>query len=422
MSEQARPLSMDAITRLSEPDGRRDPYSILAWFRDHDPVHRTDMGFYLLTRYADVKWTMQHSHDEFVSPDPERLAEQYPEAERHTSQRLFLNSLVLKNPDDHARLRSPVMRALNANRVNDLMPRIEAVCDQLLAEIAEPLREGETVDLHKRFSLRMSTNVFAELIGVPLADAPRLGGLAGNVLTATTPMADEDVASYTERFAWADESTDELTRYFLDLFDRRRRSPGDDLVSALVARRDAGDGQLDDDELVAMVWLLWIVGVEAVTVGIDQSLRVMLDEADQRHWLRGSTEQIDMFVEEAMRMYGSALFAGVVRITTRDLRFGDEIVPAGSDVRPSTAAANRDPSVFPDPDRFDPSRSHQAVLNWGYGMRSCIGAALSRAELRVALRRCHAEFPNLVMAGELTWHDGAGNRQLSSFPAALDGR
>lgn len=408
-AELAGPV--DVLARLAEPGTRRDPYPLLHLLRDREPVHQTTAGFYLLTRHADVVWTMGGTGRVFRGPVPAQLAERYPDAVRHPSRRLFFATLAMKDPPEHTRLRALVTGALDTARVAGLRHRVDAISDRLLDALATPLRDGEVVDLHAALTVPLSTHVFGELVGVPEADRAWLGGLVTNIYIAAVPMADERIASYVERFAVADEQTAQLTGYFRDMFARRRRRPGDDLVSALA-------GRLDDDELLAMVWILWVAGVDTAAGGLDHCVRALLHHRDQAHRVHLETAG---FCEEALRLYGSSLFAGVVRIATRDVRFGDVTVPEGADVRPSTAAANRDPAVFTDPDRFDPGRPHGRVLSFGHGIRLCPGADLSRVEMVTCLPRLHTRFPNLVAAGEPTWHDGVSTRLLRRLPAALEG-
>lgn len=412
-------VTTDVLAALAEPEIRRDPYPLLARLREQDPVHRTSKGFYLLTRHADVKSTFEKTGTVFLGPDRAQLSTQYPQAQRHRAQQLFLNSIAMRNPPDHGRLRAPMVRAMRVAGLSGLGSRVEARCEELLDTIAEPLRDGAVVDLHQRLSLPLSTRVFAGLLGVPDGDAPRLADLITDIYPATMPLANGRAQSYEEVFAKADAAAEELCDYLVDLFDRRRAAPRDDVVSALVARHDRNSDELGDDELIAMVWLLWVAGVETAAGGIDHGLRAAMIHRDHLHWARGTANQACAFGGEALRLYGSSLFAGVVRIATEDVRFGDVTIPAGSDVRPSTAAANRDPAVFLDPDRFDPSRSQQESMSFGAGMRDCFAAPIARTELRVALSRTHARFPDLTAAEEPVWHQGVATRLMRTLPARL---
>ncbi|HEY4454073.1 MAG TPA: cytochrome P450 [Pseudonocardiaceae bacterium] len=407
-------MTTDVLAALAEPEIRRDPYPLLARLREQDPVHRTSKGFYLLTRHADVKWTFEQTGTVFLGPDRAQLAAQYPEAERHRAQQLFLNSIAMQNPPDHGRLRAPMVRAIHAASSSGLAARVETRCEELLDAISEPLRDGAVVDLHERLSLPLSTRVFADLLGVPDVDAPRLAGLITDIYPATMPLANGRAQSYDEVFAKADSAAEELCDHLVDLFDQRRDQPCDDIVSALVAQHDRNSAELSDDELIAMVWLLWVAGVETAAAGIDHGLRAAMIHRDHLRLDDGAA-----FGGEALRLYGSSLFAGVVRVATEDVRFGDVTIPVGSDVRPSTAAANRDPAVFADPDRFDPSRSQQESMSFGGGMRDCFAAPVARTELSVTLRRTRARFPELVAAGEPVWHQGVATRLMRTLPARL---
>lgn len=419
MNDPTDPVeSVDILSQLAQPETRRNPYPFLHWLREHDPVHRTRAGFYLLSRHADVQWVLENTGSVFRGPDRER----HPEALRHRSRMLFLNSIAMKDPPEHTRLRALLNRGLTPHHVWGLRERIAQISDRLLDAITEPLRDGETVDLHSSVSIPLTTGVFVELIGVPVADSAWLASLVADIYPAAMPLPQDGVVSYDEMLAKADECTAELESYFLELFAQRRRAPGEDLISALVAKRDDDLDQLGDDELISMLWILWVAGVETSAGGVDQCLRAMLIHPDQHGWLHGDLGQVTAFAGEALRCYGSSLFAGISRVATRDVEFDGGTIPAGSDVRPSLAAANRDPAVFPNPDRFDPSRDLDAALSFGHGMRSCPATSLSLAELTVSLPRIHARFPSLVSAGEPSWHERVATRLLRRLPAALDTR
>lgn len=412
----------DALGRLSEPEVRSNPYPFLGWLRENDPVHRTRAGFYLVTRHADVLWVLQNTGSVFRVPSSENPDTEYPEARRHQSKAIFLNSFAMKDPPEHTRLRRLVARDFSPQRVERLRPRIGDICDRTLDAITAPLRDGEVVDLHRIFSMRLSTNITAALFGVPEDRCEWLAGMAADSVAATMTLSRDMVDRPEEMLARANESSGQITEYFRDLFAARRRSPEDDLISAMLAKHRNDPGQLTDDELLGTLWVLWIAGVENVAGAIDQGVRSMLNQPGECRWLRGDLTQATAFAEETVRCDASSLFAGIMRIATRDVELSGTVIPAGSDVRPSMAAANHDPSVFSDPDRFDPARDHKAALSFGHGMRRSPGKFLSLAAMTVSLPKIHARFPDLVAAGEPVWHDQVSTRYLRALPVSIRGK
>lgn len=422
MSHQQTLDATDFLELLSRPEVRSDPYPVLHRLREQDPVHRTSAGFYLLTRHADVLWAMRRTGKVFRGPSAEDIRAQFPDVARHRSRALFLNSLSMKNPPEHTRLRALLSRDFTPTRVAGLTGRISEITEQLLDAIEEPLRDKEIVDIHSALSVPLGTRVFAELLGVPDAERDHLAELVTGIYPATMPLPQQAVLSRDRMLDEADACSAQLEEYLLALFARRRRNPQDDLISDLVSRHHNDPDQLSDLDLISMVWILWVTGVETSGGGLDQGVRAMLNHPGELRWLRGGPDSAQAFGEEALRCYGSSLFAGIVRIATEDVELPTgHLIPAGSDVRPSTAAANRDPAVFPDPDRFDPARDQRATISFGAGMHYCPGTAMSRLTLRIALSALHTRFPDLVAAGDPVWHDRVSTRLLHALPVAVDG-
>lgn len=396
---------MDVLKTFSTPEFRRDPYPFLRWLRENEPVHQTSAGFYLVTRHADAALVQKGTGGLFRSPDRARIAEQYAGALRHPSMAFRLDAMLLKNPPEHTRLRRLVARDFTPKRVAGLTGRIGELCDDLLDDIAEPLRRGEVVDLHTRLSAQLTLSVIAELIGVPESDRGWLAPAVTDFVAALGSMSEDLLAV-------ADQHTTMLQEYFHKLIDDRRRNPASDLVSAL-AQGDESD-RLTDDEVVSMLLTLWIAGFETTAAGIDHAVLAMINNPGQRHWI---TE--DAFTDEVLRHSGPGLFTPVPRIATEPVLLSGIVLPAGSDVRPMFAAANRDPDAFPDPDVFDPSRDTSAALAFGHGIHHCLGMFLARAEIRVALTRLHARFPDLTLAGEPTWGTALPMHAPCAVPVAL---
>ncbi|MFC3456168.1 cytochrome P450 [Amycolatopsis speibonae] len=411
MTAQPFAAQLDVMARLQEPDNRKDPFPFLAWLREHDPVHQTPRGTYVLSRHADVAQVLQESGTVFLSPDRAKLATQFPEALQHRSMAVFASSIAVSNPPEHTRLRKVVSREFTARRVVGLRPRITEICDRLIGEIAEPLLDGEEVDLQRRFAEPLAIGTLSVLLGVPDEDRVWLASLVEGVLSAF-PGAPADV------IARADWLTAEMEEYLVSLIERRRNAPEDDLITALAGPNE----DLAEHELVPMLWALWCAGFKTSAAGISNGVLAVLEHPDQVHWLE---RDASAFANEVLRLNPPTILTPFVRIATRDVEFGGGTVTAGSDVRLLIGAANRDPEVFDDPERFDPSRDTKASLAFAGGIHFCVGAGLARAEMEIALPRLRAQLPSLGYASEPTWSPAVFHHMVKTLPVVhrrTDGR
>jgi cytochrome P450 family 114 len=389
-NSQASAEDVDVLARLFEPDVLDDPSPFYAWLREHLPVHRHRSGPYYTCRHADVRWMFQAPL--LTAPEPAELATRFPRLYRHQSFRYLAGTVAMTNPPVHTRLRRLVTRDFTLKTVNNLRPRMESVVDGLLDRLAEPLRDGEVVDLHAGLTRPFAQSVIAELVGIDPADRPALTPLVTTVLYSTNP------ASTDEMLDAADEASAQVAEYYERLLPVRRERPRGDLISALVAAHDDDDDRLTQDELMCWLWGLWAGGFETTSAGMDNAAVILLRRPDQAHWVRGKPDEVKAFVNECLRYQPPSVFNGVARIARQDIELSGVTIPEGSDVRGLPGCANRDPSAFPDPDRFDPSRDTSTMVSFGHGMHYCLGANLARVEMGVLLPRLHARFPTLALA------------------------
>jgi cytochrome P450 len=235
-----------------------------------------------------------------------------------------------------------------------------------------------------QFAFQLPVTVICELLGVPAADRDRFRPLAADLTGALELTADTSTSSP------AATAARELAGYFTALITARRATPRDDLIRALVAARDAGDGRLSDEELLANLIVLLVAGFETTTNLLGNGLAILFDHPDIAAGLRRGTLEVPGFVEEVLR------YDAPVQVVTRIARMGSLTagglpIPQGSQVIVLIGAANRDP----DPDRFDPARSDIKPLSFGAGPHICIGNALARLEAAVAFPRLLTRFPAL---------------------------
>ncbi|RBQ15300.1 cytochrome [Spongiactinospora rosea] len=394
-------ISVDVLQRLAAPEERANPYPFLHWLRENEPVHLTTAGFYLLSRHGNVQWALQNTGNALTVPGREDLRHQFPQADRHRAVAIQLDAFASKHESAYTGLRKLMSRDLSVKNVEGLQADISAKCERLLDAITERLRDGEVVDFHETVSRPLTIEVFADLFSVPEDVRDRLSSDVVEVMAALEAR-DEDTLNS------ADAAAERVEAYFREEIEQRRRAPGDDLLSTLVTAHDGTARPGDDRLMLGLLWVMWMTGYDSTAAGIDRGLQAMLDHPDQLYWLRGSYDEAAAFVEEALRHDGVVLFTPIPRVATTDIEFDGHTLPKGAPVRMVLAAANRDPEVFSDPDRFDPGRNHNATLSMGYGMYYCNGAALVRTEMNILLTMMHRRFPQLSAAGEPVWTQAVG--------------
>ncbi|WP_091081330.1 cytochrome P450 [Nonomuraea wenchangensis] len=298
------------------------------------------------------------------------------------------------DPPDHTRLRGLVSRAFTPRMVERLRPRVEAVTAGLIAALPE---EG---DLVSGFAYPLPVMVICEMLGVPPEDHERFQGWSETAARSLDPMLTAELISESGR------SGREFRDYFRDLLELRRRQPGDDLLSALTRVEELTEG-----ELLATCVLLLVAGHETTVNLIANGVLALV-----RHGLlRQAAERPRQVVEEVLRYDPPVQLTG--RVALRDAELGGTPVPAGTAVVALIGAANRDPAVFPDPDRFDPdrfdpnrtgpdrtdprrldgAREPGRHLAFGLGIHFCLGATLARMEGEIALSALAAAAPRMEL-------------------------
>jgi nocardicin N-oxygenase len=312
-------------------------------------------------------------------------------------------SVLTMDPPEHTRLRKLVAKAFTARRVEALRPRVQQIVDGLLDEMAA---QGPPADLKKFLAEPLPITVICEVLGVPAADRQRFRGMTDAVMSVDFTSDDAQAAM------------GQFFGYLSELVASKREQPADDLLSAMVAARDADD-QLDERELVWLGVALLIGGHETTLNQISNFSFLLLTHPDELHKLHERPDLVPQAIEELLRYVplntGSAF--GVV--AKEDVAFGDVVVRAGEAVIPDIAAANRDPRVFADPARLDLDRGDVPHVTFGFGAHHCIGAQLARLELQVVFSALLRRFPRLELAlpeHEVPWRRGALIRGPEALP------
>lgn len=362
-----------------------DPYRTIGLAMADGPVaFRRLYQQWFVMGYDEARQTLNHEHV-IASGQITTLLDVRPYS-RLGSQATFLfrHLLPIVDPPTHTRLRALVSRAFSPRRIEELEPAVERVANDLL----DALPTGGPIDLHRDFVVPLPINVIATLLGVPEEQWPWVHQVTEVVVKLLDPLIDFDPAEM-------DEAAEDLFATYGALAEERRRHPGDDLISTIVAKTDDGD-ELGADELIAMIATLLGAGFETTT-GLLTSSVVALDRfPDQRELLLGEPALWPNAIEELLRFDTPVKVLG--RQAAADMQIGDTRIPAGGNIVVSLMAAHRDERRYDDPFTLRLDRVDPRPLSFGHGLHYCLGAALARMEVRVGLGALLDRFPRYSIA------------------------
>ncbi|MFF7335531.1 cytochrome P450 [Streptomyces sp. NPDC090306] len=387
----------------------RCPAPEYARLRAQQPVVRvrTEGGVdaWLVTAYEEAREALADprlSRAETVKPDAPRIGG----AMTSTPE-----MIISMDGAEHSRLRRLAAGAFTARRIEQMRPGINRIADTLLDELAGT--EGP-VDLVERFTVPMPLTVIGELLGVPMKVLRLFAANARDFVTVDDQSEGSDSLNGLAK----------LNEYMVDVVAEKRAHPTRDLLSDLVEARDSGD-RLSEQELVTFAFTLIGAGFDTTANQLASSvLALIAHHRDQWKWLAEDRSRIPRAVEELLRHVNlfSTDSAGNPRIAVEDVELGGVRIAKGDAVVIAISAANRDGSVFPDPDRMDLARTHNPHLSFGHGMHLCLGKQLTRMELEIAIDGLVRRFPDLSLAvpeEEIPWHLGGINHALEKLPVLL---
>jgi cytochrome P450 len=371
---------MAAVFNPLDAAFKADPHGVFRRFREEAPVHRNPNGMWLLTRWRDVATLMA---DRRAVKMPEIALKQFKPGPFREHNAFTMNFM---DPPDHGRVRGTVARWFTPRTLMDLRPRIAEVADELLSEMAD----RDTVDLVAEFAYLLPVFVIAEMLGVPAHERALFRRCSAPIVAGLEPDADAAV------HAAADAAVVELAAYLGDLADSRRRHPGGtDLLSVLVAH-EAGD-RLQPLELIHNAAFLLNAGHETTTNLIANGIQALLDFPDERRLMQERPELIANAVEEFLRLEPPLHLT--FRRLAESYRIDSIELPARAGVIVGLAAANRDPDIFPEPDRLDVRRANASKhVAFATGPHVCLGATLARYEGAIAIDAFLRRFPAFATA------------------------
>jgi cytochrome P450 len=394
---------------ITDPMFKANPFPIFAHLRMNAPVLRLPARFgqgnmWLITRYKDAVAVLKD--ERFIKNErsllsPEELAKLPPQ-----SFDVMSASLLENDGETHRRLRSLVHKAFTPQLIEHLRPRIEAICAEMLDRVAG---KGE-MDLMGDYAFPLPIIVICEMLGVPGEDRDNFRAWSNTLLNQSSGGDMMKVQ----------QSMMALLGYLRGVINDRRKNPQDDLITHLVQVEEAGD-QLNEIELLAMVFLLLVAGHETTVNLIGSGMLALLEHPTQLQKLRDNPSLIRTAIEELLR-FTSPVENSTQRYTNQDVVVSGVLIPRGELVLVSLASANRDPEQFENPETLDITRADNKHIAFGFGAHYCLGAPLARMEGAIAIPMLLERMKHLKLAidpSRLKWRPSLFVRGVDSLPVTF---
>jgi pimeloyl-[acyl-carrier protein] synthase len=389
---------------FADPSEFPDPYPMFRRLRELEPVHWSHWETWVVTGYPESEAILHH-------PSIGRAASAYQQF-RGLGQReldaadiveavdIQLASVLNRDPPDHTRLRALVSRAFSPRAITSWEPRISAIVDQLVDNVMEM----DEFDVLAELAYKLPSTVICELMNFPLEDLRDIMGGSGlshsRVMTArgagsNVAAPSDDLRTMTQR---------QMVRqvaYFRELVAERRRNPGSDLISTLVQIEEEGD-RLTMEELIGTVILLIGAGHETTANLIGNGVLALLRHRDQFELLQRNRALMPTAIEEILRHESPS--RGQPRAAMGPIQVAGKTIETGQQIQFVLNAANRDPRVFPDPERFDLTRTPNRHITFTAGIHYCLGATLAKTEAAMLFQAIADRLGDLELAtDEVQW-------------------
>jgi cytochrome P450 len=376
------------------PEWLADPYPSYRELRERDPVHWSEtLAHWVLTRYDDVCIVLKDERFSAANRPPQRRLN------RPTT-------MVTADPPDHTRLRKSVRHRFSLSAVNALRPRIQELTDQFI-DRAMP---AEQIDIVTQIARPLPRTIMLELLGVPDPETVQEKASTGATLRPADPHGAPRGIPLAPGTAMPGEP------YFEAAIQQHRDELQDDVLGELL-KAEAGR-ELSPEEVLDTAVILYGAGQETTAKMIAGALYHLLRNPDQLEKLRDQPALIESATEEALRYEGPA--QAITRRAMEDVDVGGKTIRAGQKALCILSAADRDPEVFPDPERFDIERDPNPHIAFGTGIHACLGGTLARAEIQTAIGTLLSRFPHIELATEgVEWEGSFIIRGLKSLPVRV---
>jgi cytochrome P450 len=385
------------------PSTVSDPYPGYQWLREQAPVcYLPDHNLWAVARHAEVLEVLNN---------PQRFSSQLGmgavhrlQAPRSVDYRIGapgVRVLIAIDPPEHTRLRRAVIAPFRRSAIVKLIPGIEQIAQGLVAGLLAQAEHG-AADIYRDLAEPLPALVLAKLLGVP----PEMGDEFREWASVITDDLDRAGSSDTQLGRGYD-----MFRYFYSEIRRRKAEPGDDLLSVVAGTDAAG---LSDHEVMAFCAFLLVAGVETTTSLFTNMIDTLIRHPAVRERLWSAPELAEHVVEESLRFDTSV--QGLWRATVAEDRLGGVDLPAGARLLVLFGSANRDEQVFADAGTFDPGRSPNPHLAFGFGHHRCLGAVLAKVELVAALEALVKATGGIEARGRAVRRDSLVLRGFSAQP------
>lgn len=401
-----------------DPAFRADPYPVYAWFREHDPVHRGrrptpgdgDGGWWYLFSYADIADVLKDPRfGRAIAPSLDELPPPVPPNEQEPFWDMYARWTLALEPPDHTRQRRLLNRAFTGRVVEALRPFIV----NRAASLLHTLNQRDRFDIVADYAFPLTLSVIAELIGIPQRDLDRVKEWS---LTIAAVL---DYKPTWEIMAEGNRMTREFSAYLASIVAERRAHPSNGLLDRLLSAVEAKEG-LDEEELISLCVMLLFAGHETTVNLISSGAYLLMTQPDQLMQFRSRLELTEPAVDEFLRLHSP--IQATTRIAYSDVEIGKQRIKRGEAVTLLLGSANRDPAIFPQPERLDITRRPNRHLAFGRGIHHCLGAPLAVAQGGIALRLLIKSCPGWRIADDPLWSDTFGFRGLQTLPVKRGNR
>jgi len=399
-----------SLLRLIDPEVLADPFTLYRTLREYDPVHFDPyMHAWVVTSYPEVISVVTNYSSDRTPPmdhlDRLGLSFMKPFAEMMRQQMLFMDGPM------HSRLRDICSVAFSPRKVQELRRVIQSIADELIDKV---IARGR-MDMIADFAAPLPAIMTAKLMGVPMEDHWQIGAWVNDIAEVHG-----NFQHHPDRVAEVIQSLQDMKSYVADRMKELRKRPNNGLIYSLMTAEVDGQ-RLTDEEVIATTIVTIIGGHETTTNLIASGFLTLLRDPDSFEQLRSRPEIVASAVEELLR-YESPV-QHTARIAPADMELGGKTIRKGAKVVAVLAAANRDPSRFPDPDHLDLLRRDNRHVAFGWAAHFCFGAPLARMEGEIAFNKLLRRLSRPTLLDQkLDWRSNAGLRGLTVLNVSFDPR
>ncbi|PGS43874.1 cytochrome P450 [Bacillus cereus] len=392
---------------LASAQFKEDAYEIYKESRKMQPilfVNEVELGKeWLITRYEDALPLLKDNRlkKDMTNVFPQDTTNMYLSVDNSDH---LTTHMLNSDPPNHSRLRSLVQKAFTPKMITQLDGRIQRIADDLISEIE---RKG-TLNLVDDYSFPLPIIVISEMLGIPKEDQAKFRIWSHAVIAS--PETPEEIKETEKQLS-------EFITYLQYIVDVKRKDPKEDLVSALILAENEGH-KLSAPELYSMIMLLIVAGHETTVNLITNTVLALLENPNQLQLLKDNSKLIDSAIEEGLRYY-SPVEVTTARWAAEPFQIHEQTIQKGDMVVIALASANRDETVFENPEVFDITRENNRHIAFGHGSHFCLGAPLARLEAKIAITTLFNRMPELQIKGnreDVKWQGNYLMRSLEELP------